>query len=123
MAGDRWPARLYDQGAEPDPRFSLANERTVLAWLRTALALVVAGIAIIALEELLDTTLLIKASAAVCFLGGAATALIGYRQWYRAERALRRNEPLPAASVTVFVLLVIVALAAIGAIGLLTRIG
>lgn len=34
------------QGAEPDPRFSLANERTYLAWLRTSLGLIASGIAV-----------------------------------------------------------------------------
>ncbi len=27
-----------DEGTEPDPRFTFANERTFLAWSRTALA-------------------------------------------------------------------------------------
>ena len=34
------------EGSEPDARFTFANERTFLAWNRTALALVVAGLAI-----------------------------------------------------------------------------
>ena len=35
---------MQAEGEEPDPRFTLANERTFLAWVRTALALVAAGI-------------------------------------------------------------------------------
>ena len=35
---DRWPRSVYHRGTEPDPRFSLANERTFLAWVRTAVA-------------------------------------------------------------------------------------
>ena len=35
----RRPRSVYGGGEEPDPRFSLANERTALAWMRTALAL------------------------------------------------------------------------------------
>ena len=38
-----------DAGTEPDARFTLANERTFLAWNRTALALVVAGLGIVQL--------------------------------------------------------------------------
>ncbi len=42
-----WLARrLLPEGSEPDPRFTLANERTFLAWVRTALALLAGGIAI-----------------------------------------------------------------------------
>ena len=32
-------------GEEPDPRFSLANERTFLAWIRTSIALIAGGLA------------------------------------------------------------------------------
>ena len=45
-SGDQPPA---DDGTEPDPRFTFANERTFLAWSRTALALVVAGLGIVQL--------------------------------------------------------------------------
>jgi putative membrane protein len=38
--------RLRDVGEEPDPRFTLANERTFLAWIRTSLALMAAGLAV-----------------------------------------------------------------------------
>lgn len=46
----RRPRRVYDLGDEPDPRFTLANERALLAWLRTALALVVTGVAVVGLS-------------------------------------------------------------------------
>ncbi len=41
--------REAGDGSEPDARFTFANERTFLAWSRTALALVVAGLAVIQL--------------------------------------------------------------------------
>ncbi|MGA9597271.1 MAG: DUF202 domain-containing protein, partial [Acidimicrobiia bacterium] len=50
MPARRFPARVYRQGVEPDPRFSLANERTFLAWIRTGLAFVAGGVAVAALE-------------------------------------------------------------------------
>ena len=40
----RWVEGPGPEGEEPDPRFTLANERTFLAWIRTALALVASGI-------------------------------------------------------------------------------
>nr|WP_238346475.1 DUF202 domain-containing protein [Pseudomonas taiwanensis] len=41
-----WERWLLGQGKPPDPRFTLANERTFLAWIRTALALLGGAIAI-----------------------------------------------------------------------------
>ena len=52
MADDRKPDSVYGVGHEPDPRFSLANERTALSWMRTALALVAGGVAIVSLSSL-----------------------------------------------------------------------
>ena len=46
----RRPGWVYDEGAEPDARYSLANERTFLAWIRTALAVLAAGVALDALD-------------------------------------------------------------------------
>ncbi|WP_143342795.1 YidH family protein, partial [Crossiella equi] len=49
MSTGRWPERVYGVGEEPDPRFTLANERTFLAWIRTSLGLMAAGVAVEAL--------------------------------------------------------------------------
>jgi putative membrane protein len=106
---------VYGVGDDPDPRFSLANERTLLAWLRTALALVVAGVAVVALAELLRPAWLVDAIAGIAFAGGAGTAVLGYRQWWRTERAMRQREPLPSSGVTLLVLLVVLGLAVVGA--------
>jgi putative membrane protein len=42
----RSPQSVYGIGAEPDPRFSFANERTFLAWVCTSLALIAAGVSL-----------------------------------------------------------------------------
>ncbi|AJQ47695.1 MULTISPECIES: YidH family protein [Pseudomonas] len=90
-----WERWLLGQGKAPDPRFTLANERTFLAWIRTALALLGGAIAIetfaahswpssgrVAMElALLATSLLVSLGA-------------GWR-WLAVERALRREAPLP----------------------------
>ncbi len=83
-------------GAEPDARFTFANERTFLAWSRTALALVVAGLAIVQLlppfpgvpvgRHLLGLPLIAL---------GAVLAVTAYTEWVRNQHALRRGEPLP----------------------------
>ena len=46
----RWPSWVYGAGSTPDPRFSMANERTFLAWVRTSLALLAGGVALDAVD-------------------------------------------------------------------------
>ena len=81
-------------GRDPDPRFTLANERTYLAWNRTALALIGGGLAA---GQLLDfqsrTARLIVALPPIAL--GLILALLSYRRWQANERALRLDEPLP----------------------------
>jgi putative membrane protein len=114
----RRPRRVFGVGEEPDPRFTLANERTLLAWLRTALALVVAGVAIVALADLISPAWLVDVTASLAFVGGGLTAALGYVQWQRVERALRCQQPLPAGVGAVVVLATIIGLALIGALAL-----
>ena len=91
----RRPHWVYDAGEEPDPRFSLANERTFLAWVRTALAMLAGGVALHALG--LPETTWVRTSLAISLvlLGGLVTALAMVR-WARVERAMRTRTPLPA---------------------------
>ena len=92
----RKPESVYGVGDEPDPRFSLANERTALAWMRTALALVAGGVAVVsvsALQGLPHWSALVGGAAC---LGGALLAVRAVTSWARVERALRLREPLPS---------------------------
>jgi putative membrane protein len=81
-------------GRDPDPRFTLANERTFLAWNRTALALIGGGLAA---GQLLDFDSrwerLVVALPPIAL--GLALAALSYRRWQANERALRLDEPLP----------------------------
>jgi putative membrane protein len=94
MTGRR-PHWVYETGEEPDPRYSLANERTFLAWVRTSLAMLAGGVALHALgvpeTDWLRTVLAI----ALVLLGGLTTALALVR-WARIERAMRTHRPLPS---------------------------
>ena len=84
-----------DDGSEPDARFTFANERTFLAWSRTSLALVAAGLAVVQLlppfpgvpwgRHIIGTPLMVL---------GAVMAVISYAEWQANQRALRRGEPL-----------------------------
>ncbi len=95
MSEQRWPGWVYGTGSEPDPRFSFANERTFLAWLRTALALVAGGVALDAFDLPLDSVVRQVLVVALLVLG-ALCAGASWLRWARAERAMRRGEPLPS---------------------------
>jgi len=92
---DRLSASLLGAGCEPDPRFTLANERTFLAWIRTALAFLAGGIAVEAftgevfgpdLRRGVALTLLVLAM----LVSGSACV-----RWLNVERAMRQRKPLP----------------------------
>jgi len=92
----RKPVSVYGVGTEPDPRFSLANERTALAWLRTGLALVAGGIALTTLGNISDAGAFLDVIAALACVAGGSLAVAALSGWMRAERALRQHKPLPA---------------------------
>lgn len=95
MTPRRFPKSVYDQGAEPDARFSLANERTFLAWIRTALALIAAGVALEAFALPIEPTF--RLTAAIVLIGlGVLAPLQAWFGWMSTERALRQDKPLPA---------------------------
>jgi putative membrane protein len=94
----RFPRGVYDVGTEPDPRFSLANERTFLAWVRTALALVASGVAVDALASDVRPGFRLATSVLLVLLG-ATVPLLAWFTWMDVERALRQSAPLPASRV------------------------
>jgi putative membrane protein len=94
-ADRRRPRWVYEAGTEPDPRFTLANERTFLAWIRTALALMAAGVALDALVSGGNVTGRRLLALALVVLGTACGGM-SYRRWMVNERALRTGRALPA---------------------------
>jgi putative membrane protein len=99
MSSKRFPRWVYDRGEEPDPRFSLANERTYLAWIRTALALIAGGVALEALGLPLHPVLRLTASIILILLG-TFVPLVAWRTWGNVERAMRTDAPLPPSLVS-----------------------
>ncbi|MEU6680835.1 DUF202 domain-containing protein [Streptomyces sp. NPDC059900] len=88
------PERIRDEGDTPDYRFSLANERTFLAWLRTALALIGGGFAVD--QFLPDLRWGWRIGLALALLAaGVLSSLRAVNHWVRCERAMRRGEDLP----------------------------
>jgi putative membrane protein len=90
----RFPERVYGSGSEPDVRFSLANERTFLAWISSALALISVGVALESLAVALQPQLRLASSLVLIGLG-VVCPLQAWSRWVQVEVALRHNRPLP----------------------------
>jgi putative membrane protein len=102
-----------DEGEEPDYRYSLANERTYLAWSRTALSLLAGAVAIDQLATNFGSAGTRKALGVVLAIGGLTIAALSYSRWTAVERAMRRSAKMPFPWL-VMVLSVALTLAAVG---------
>jgi putative membrane protein len=91
----RWVEGPGEEGEEPDPRFSLANERTFLAWIRTSLALVAGGIGLEAFVPRLAVPGLRQVLSVCLVLLGTAVSATAWSRWVRTQRAMRLGAPLP----------------------------
>ena len=101
-------AQPVDETPRPiDVRFSYANERTFLAWNRTALALVTAGLAITQLLPPFDVPGGRRMIGIPLIVLGIVIALVSLRQWRMNERAMEAGEPLPSSPLPVLIALVI----------------
>lgn len=94
MARERRPP-VHEVGEEPDVRFTYANERTFLAWNRTALALVATGVAATQLLPALDIEFGRRLLGLPLIVMGGALAVFSYFRWEANERAMRLGQPLP----------------------------
>ncbi len=91
----RLSERVLGGGVAPDPRFTLANERTFLAWIRTALAFLAGGIAIEAFTaDLFDDGVRTFLAIVLLVLSTLLSAGATFR-WIGVERSMRRQAPLP----------------------------
>ncbi|HEY2766297.1 MAG TPA: DUF202 domain-containing protein [Pseudonocardiaceae bacterium] len=93
------PAGGTGDGEEPDHRFTLANERTLLAWLRTALALVAAGVATVSLLPELGIPGGRHLVGVILVTMGTLLAPAAVLRWSRVQAAMRARRPLPATRV------------------------
>jgi putative membrane protein len=86
---------LRSVGTDPDYRFTLANERTFLAWLRTGLALLAGAVALASLVHDFGPRPF-RIAITVLLLALSLTVTVGaYVRWDRTERALREQRSLP----------------------------
>lgn len=81
------------ESTEPDYRFTLAAERTFLAYERTAIALIAAGLAVFHLFEMSWANKLLTG---LLLAAGAVAAVGGYVRFREVDRAIRAGKPLPA---------------------------
>ena len=114
---DAKPKGAADEGTEPDPRFTFANERTFLAWSRTALALVVAGLGIVQLLPPFPGVPWGRHALGVpLIVFGAIVAVTAYREWTRNQWAMRHEQPLPRSVMPAFMTVIIAAMAVVSAV-------
>jgi putative membrane protein len=106
------PEKQPTVGRTPDYRFSLANERTFLAWIRTGLALIAGGLACAQFLPPLEIRHLREIIAVTLLLLGGLVALRAVDHWARTERAMRLGTELPGSKFPA-VLAIVVALGAL----------
>lgn len=100
--GPRPSMKWWQRGTRPDYRFSLANERTFLAWIRTSLALIAGAVGIDQFASHLGSTQLRLGLALILFCAGGILGGIAYPRWARAEQAMRHDADLPLSSLLPF---------------------
>ncbi len=93
------PARPRDKwwqvGKTPDYRFTLANERTFLAWIRTALALMAGAVGIEQFSPQLSSEELRIIISTMLLLAASCMGYMAWQRWRRNEYAMRLEEDLP----------------------------
>ncbi|OZI68608.1 YidH family protein [Bordetella genomosp. 1] len=82
------------EGEDPDYRFTLANERTYLAWIRTALALLASGIVLDHLTRIHPAPRSAVSAIGLVSLAAFCT-VIAYLRWRANEIAMRNKRALP----------------------------
>ncbi|NUS45920.1 MAG: DUF202 domain-containing protein [Mycobacteriaceae bacterium] len=105
--------------AELDYRFTLANERTFLAWIRTALGLLAGGVAVHTLVEPLRMHGMRTAIAMSAIVLAVVLSAGAYRQWRAVGRAMRTGLPLPANALVPILAAGVALVSALAVIGVL----
>jgi len=110
----RWPRSVYGVGSEPDPRFTFANERTFLAWIRTGLGFLAAGVAIAAVSGMNERlSVEVRVASLLLVVCGLACGVGAWVRWVRSERAMREGRALPSSPLLLVLVGVVVLVALI----------
>jgi putative membrane protein len=105
--------KWYQEGVDPDYRFTLANERTFLAWIRTALALLAAAVALVQLVPPFNVPGARTLLGLIVAVDGLLISLLAYRRWAGNERAMRHGRSLPHSPMLALLAISLAAIAAI----------
>jgi putative membrane protein len=108
--------RWRQEGEEPDYRFSLANERTFLAWVRTALALLAGGVVLEQFSSQIGPHVVIVILAIALSVIAAVLSAIAFVRWRANEIAMRHGRRLPSTIAIPLLSAVVLAVAAVIAI-------
>ncbi len=106
----------YREGEDPDYRFSLANERTFLAWIRTALGLIAGSVAVVELVPTFAALWVRRGLGVAVALSALALAIFSYRRWVANEVAMRHRRGLPYSHLPAVVVIALVATALVVAV-------
>lgn len=109
------------EGKDPDYRFSLANERTFLAWIRTALAILAGAILLHQVQTSVAPTPWSAWAGSAVAAVAAGVGLSAYVRWRANEIAMRHDRSLPRARLIPFMALVVALMGAGAALALLLR--
>jgi putative membrane protein len=99
--------------AAGDPTVSYANERTFLAWVRTSLGLMTAGLAITQLLPEFSIAGGRRSIGLPLIALGVWTTLGAYRRWELNERAIQAGLPVPPTRLATFVAFGVAVIAAV----------
>ncbi|MET8425996.1 DUF202 domain-containing protein [Nocardia sp. NPDC004860] len=109
-----------EEQTELDYRFTLANERTFLAWIRTALGLLAGGVAVHTLVEGFRIHGVRAAIAMSAIVLAVVLAVGAYAQWRKVERAMRAGKRLPGNALIPVLAAGVALISAIAVVGVLS---
>jgi len=104
----------------PDYRYSLANERTFLAWTRTGIAFIAGGVAVEQFARL-SYSWITQTVGVIGIVFGAAAAWFGYTHFRKAQDAMEHDKPLPPQPAIPGVVVGIVVIASLLVVGVITQ--
>ncbi|EME62443.1 MULTISPECIES: YidH family protein [Rhodococcus] len=109
-----WRPRALREGGEPDARFTLANERTFLAWIRTALGVIAAAVALETFAGDVVGPVVRTTLSCALLVFSAVLVIAALRRWLQIEAAMRTERPLPPPRIA----FLLAAMLAVGALAL-----